>query len=261
MLSGTSAGAVGVSGASWNFDADVVVGSGPWTSVIATNLSCERPLPIPGTAQAGAVVFTAQLNPTPNSSGLSTYQGDLLPFRGSAATGYVLLVGPQSPGGATHIDAGIFGLEGFTSGTTLNVCLIAEEGTPIGMGSAPTATALVLAGMGRVLGMGYEVTGAVTTQAPNGTLFIGISGAKLGTADGANQWVFFFNGSTYLGTDTAVPSSYLSLAGSPAPGQIDVRYVAYAAGDPLCCPTLPPVVITYTWNGSSVTPNGTPPGH
>jgi hypothetical protein len=43
----------------------------------------------------------------------------------------------------------------------------------------------------------------------------------------------------------------LGLAGSPAPGQINVQYFGYGA----------PMTVTYTWDGSKLTPNGTPPGH
>ncbi len=260
QVSGVSAGSLKVTGATWNFDADVSSAGSPWTSVIVTNLSsCERPLPIPGTAQAGAIVFTAQLSPVPSQTSQVTLQGDLLPLRGSSASGYVMLVVP--PAGETHVNAGLFGLEQFAIDNTLTVCLISGPGTPGGSGSSSTLTGQVLSDMQKVLSLGYDVTGVVTTYGPDGSSFIGISGAKLNNADGGPQWVFFFTGASYLGTDTAVPSSFLALAGTPAAGQISVSYQNYAPGDPLCCPTLPPVTITYTWNGSTVTPSGTPPGH
>jgi|GEM_PF-2688108 len=260
-LNAVSAGARPVAGPTWNFDSDVAVGAGPWTSLIVTNLSCANPLPIPGTAQAGAIVFSAQLNAVASQTGHAIVQGDLLPVQGSRATGYVTLVSPEAPLVTTHVDAGLFNLEGFALNNTLNVCLVAGGGTPSGSGPASALAAVVLADIQQVVAMDYDVFGVVTTAGPDGSTFIAIAGSKIGTADGATQWVFFFNGTTYLGTDTAVPSPFLSLAGSPAPGQIEVKYVAYARNDPLCCPTLPPVIITYTWNGSTVTPNGTPPGH
>jgi len=230
--------------------------------VIVTNLGgCDRPLPIPGTAQAGAIVFTAQLVAVASQTGHAVSEGDLLPFRGSAASGYVFLTTPQEPGAPTHIDAGLFGLEQFAVNNTFRVCLVSGPGTPSGSGAAPSFTSQVLADVQTVLGMGYDASGVVTTASPVGSSFIGISGVNVASADGASQWVFFFSGTTYLGTDTADTSPSLSLAGSPGSGQIDVKYSAYAPSDPLCCPSLPPVTITYTWDGASVTASGTPPGH
>jgi LppP/LprE lipoprotein len=261
-VSGVSAGTLSVSGGTWTFDADIALGGGPWMGVIVTNLSsCDRPLPIPGTAQAGAIVFTAQLSAVASQTGHTVSEGDLLPFRGSAASGYVLLTTPQEPGAPTHVDAGLFGLEQFAVNNTLRVCLVSGPGTPSGSGAAPSFTSQVLADVQAVLEMGYDATGVVTTASPVGSSFIGISGVNVASADGASQWVFFFSGTTYLGTDTADTSPSLSLAGSPGSGLIDVKYSAYAPSDPLCCPSLPPVTITYTWDGTSVTASSTPPGH
>jgi hypothetical protein len=109
--------------------------------------------------------------------------------------------------------------------------------------------------------MSFQIFNVVSTVGPDGSIFIGLAGFRSPSADGAPMWVFFFNGETYLGTDTLMPSLALNLAGSPAAGQINVTYSNFATNDPLCCPSLPPVTITYTWNGSTVTPNGTPPGH
>src|SRR5262249_18594794 len=109
---------------------------------------------------------------------------------------------------------------------------------------------------------GYDPFGLVLTYGPDGsTPLIAIAGTKIGSADGYNQWVFFFTGTTFIGTDTFDPSPGLQLVGSPGSGPVNVQYVAYAPSDPPWCPTLPPVTITYTWNGSKLTPNATPPGH
>ncbi len=260
-VSGVSAGSLKVTGDTWNFDGDVSVG-GPWTSVIVTNLSsCARPLPIPGTAQAGAIVYTAQLTDLASQTPQTIAEGDLLPVRGGNATGYVTVISQPAPAGTTHVDAGLFGLNQFALDNTFTVCLVSGPGTPVAQGPVPTLAGQVVSDMRTVLAMNYDVTGVVTTTGLDGSSFIGISGTVIGSADGGGQWVFFFTGTTYLGTDTASASSFLSLAGSPGPGQIAVSYIAYAPADPLCCPTLPPVTITYTWNGSLVTPNGTPPGH
>lgn len=252
-LPGIPVGSLIVSAATWNFDGDVTAGTGPWSSVTVTNTNCEAPFR-PGTAQAGAIIFTAQLAPTPTPSGFTAFQGNLLPFTGSMASGHVRVTVPAGSDPQTHIDATIYGLEQFALNNTLNVCLS-------GSGAAFTLTQQIVTDAALVQGMSYEVTGVVSTVATDGNTLIAISGVKAPTADGYTQWVFFFLGTTYLGTDTAVPSPQLQLTGSPGPGQVDVRYTAYAPSDPLCCPTLPPVTITYTWNGSMLIPNGTPPGH
>jgi hypothetical protein len=257
-----TAGSQRVSGTSWLFDADIAEPAQSWTSVIVTNLSsCRSPLPIPGTAQAGAIVFTAQLNVVNSQTPHAIYQGDLLPVQGSKASGYVVVVTPQNPEPITHVDAGLFNLEPFALNNTLTVCLLTSSGTPSGAGAPTTLSDQLTVDLEKVVALGYDTDAVVTTPGPNGTTFIGIAGTPIGSADGGNQWVFFFSGATYLGTDTAVPSKHLSLAGSPGPGQINVSYQNFAPTDPLCCPSLPPVTITYTWNGTSVTPNGTPPGH
>jgi hypothetical protein len=119
----------------------------------------------------------------------------------------------------------------------------------------------IKADLDTVLAQGYDPFQVQVNQgAPGGTL-IAISGTLSQSADGYNQWVFFFLGAEYLGTDTASPSFGLQITGNAGPGAISVQYVAYGPNDPLCCPTLPPVVITYTWDGRSLLPNGTPPGH
>jgi hypothetical protein len=131
---------------------------------------------------------------------------------------------------------------------------------PAQTGAAGTVAA-IKADLDSVLAQGYEPFQVQVNVGARGGPLIAIAGTLIGTADGYNQWVFFFLGGTYLGTDTAVPSPQLQLAGNAGPGAIAVQYIAYGPNDPLCCPTLPPVTITYTWDGAELVPNGTPPGH
>ena len=121
--------------------------------------------------------------------------------------------------------------------------------------------AAIKADLDAVLAQGYEPFQVQVNVGARGGDLIAIAGTFIQSADGYNQWVFFFLDGTYLGTDTAVPSPGLQITGNAGPGAISVQYVAYGPNDPLCCPTLPPAVITYTWDGSSLIPNGTPPGH
>jgi hypothetical protein len=250
---GVEIGALPVTGETWNFDGDAAAGPGPWGSVTVTNTSCETPYR-PGTAQAGAIIFTASLQATPSQSGQAVFQGDLLPFVGSAARGHVRVLTPtEAPAPTTHVDASLAGLEPFAQGTTLRVCL-----TPAG---AAVTLARIVADAQQVVARGYDPAGVVTTLTADGRLLVAIAGSRLGSADGSPQWVFFFLDTTYLGTDTAAPSPQLQLAGSPGPGQVSVQYTNYAPGDPLCCPSQPPVTVTYTWTGTALVPDGTPPGH
>jgi hypothetical protein len=249
---GIPVGAQPVTGATWNFDGDVAAGVSPWAGVTVTNTNCAMPYR-PGTAQAGAIIFTASLQPAPSQSGQMIYMGDLLPFTGSAAQGHVRVLTTSGQAPTTHVDATLVGLESFALDNTLAVCL-----TPSG---APGTLGLIIVDAHVVVALGYDPSGVVTTSTADGQTLVAISGARIGAADGSPQWVFFFLGTTYLGTDTAVPSPQLQLAGSPGPGQVDVQYTNYAPSDPLCCPSLPPVTITYTWNGSALVPSGTPPGH
>ena len=249
---GALVGSQRVTGPTFDFDGDIAADNFPFTLVTVTNTNCTTPYR-PGTAQAGAIIFTAQLTATQTQTSQTIYQGDLLPFTGSNATGHVRIVTPAGADPASQVDASLWGLEMFALNNTFSVCLT---------GSGPaTLTAQIAADAQQVAGMGYDVFGVVTTSGPDGSTLIALAATKIGTADGYTQWVFFFNGTTYLGTDTAVPSPQLSLAGSPAPGQVEVKYVAYGPDDPLCCPTLPPVTITYTWDGTTLTSSGTPPGH
>lgn len=249
--SGTAVGSLKATGSTWNFDGDLTA-AGPWTFVTVTNTTCATPYR-PGTAQAGAIIFTGQLTRTQTQTALAIYEGDLLPFRGSQAQGHVRVTTPAGANPETHVDARIWGLEMFALENTFTVCLTPRLPSSV--------AALITADAQQVVALGYDVTGVVTTSSPDGGTLVALSGVKTPTADGDTQWVFFFNDATYLGTDTALPSPQLSLAGSPGPGQVDVHYTTYALNDPLCCPSLPPVTITYTWDGERLTPSGTPPGH
>ncbi|HLI52047.1 MAG TPA: LppP/LprE family lipoprotein [Thermomicrobiaceae bacterium] len=102
---------------------------------------------------------------------------------------------------------------------------------------------------------GYATTGNGT-----GGLLIAWAGVCRGSADGHCQRVFFFNGDRYVGADTTRGTSpaitRVAAAGSRA---FAVTYAHYAPQDPLCCPSLKPVTITYKWNGSKMVASGKPP--
>jgi hypothetical protein len=237
---GVFAGQMQVTGSSWTLSSDLPDLSGPWGSVTVTNTNCVTPYR-PGTAQAGAVIFTATLSPGVVSD------GTLLPFIGSAATGNVALR-PMADTGGTNVTASLTGLEPFVFGNTLSVCVT--------LGVPPPMLAEINVGQQHVGATNFDVTGVATAATHADQPLIGISGTQT-TLDGTNrQTVFFFLGADYLGTDTSNPSlAPLQLVGSPGQDQLDVSYEDPAGG--------PPVTITYTLSGDGtfLTASGTPPGH
>jgi hypothetical protein len=235
---GVRVGQMTVTGPTWNFSSNLPNLAGPWGYVTVTNTNCVTPYR-PGTAQAGAVIFTAVL--TPGTSATGTLQG----FTGSAATGQVKLV-PMADTGGTNVTVSLSGLEPSVNGTTLTVCL--TQGPP------PPMLADITVGQQQVAATNFDVTGVATAATDAGQPLIAISGTQT-TADGTNrQAVFFFLGSGYLGTDTADPSlAPLQLIGSPGQDQLDVSYTDPAGG--------PAVTITYTLSNGALEASGTPPGH
>jgi hypothetical protein len=80
-----------------------------------------------------------------------------------------------------------------------------------------------------------------------------------GTADSTRWLVFFWHNDTFLGWDTAGASMLILGVSSPQVGAFTVTYANYAPGDPTCCASLPPVAVTYQWDGSRLVSDGTPP--
>jgi hypothetical protein len=101
---------------------------------------------------------------------------------------------------------------------------------------------------------------AFTPNGSGGTLYAW-AGTCANSGDGYCAKVFFFNGKTFLGTDTSGNSPAINSVESAGPKVIDVTYANYKSSDPNCCPSGVPVTISYTWNGSTMTASGTPPGH
>ena len=86
-----------------------------------------------------------------------------------------------------------------------------------------------------------------------------IVGIRTPTADGKGQLVFFFHDRSFIGWDAsqeAISVLHLEAAG---PRAFKVTYANYAATDPLVGASLPPAVITYSWDGRRVVPYSPPP--
>jgi hypothetical protein len=235
---GILVGQAQVTGPSWTLSDNLPNASGPWGSVTVTNTNCTRPY-LPGTAQAGAVIFTATLSPGPRSD------GTLHAFTGSQASGKVELL-PMADTGGTNVTTSLDGLEPFVQGTTLSVCLT--------LGQPPPTLADINVGQQRVAATNFDVTGVATAATDVGQPLIAISGSQTTFVGTNRQFVFFFVGSTYVGTDTSIPSlAPLQLIGSPGENAIGVSYDDPSGGAP--------VTITYTLTAGTLEPDGTPPGH
>jgi S1-C subfamily serine protease len=114
-----------------------------------------------------------------------------------------------------------------------------------------------------VLQKGYRPSAKVAvSQTADGHHFMAIHGYCQAGMETYCQIVHFFLDATYLGTDTLRPSQLiLVVATRPDPAPMAVTYANYGPSDELCCPTLPPVTIVYTWDGERIRPSGSPPGH
>jgi hypothetical protein len=97
-----------------------------------------------------------------------------------------------------------------------------------------------------------------TPDGAGGTLQA-IVGIRTPTADGKGQLVFFFHNNAFVGWDA--DREALSVLGIEAAGprSFKVTYANYGPNDPLAGASLPPAVVTYTWNGHRMSPTTTPP--
>ncbi len=129
--------------------------------------------------------------------------------------------------------------------------------------SPPTAAAITDV-MSRTVEVG-DPTVHFTPVAPlavddgQGGVLTAVIGTRSPTADGYGQIVFFWHNQNFLGWDSSTESIAISRLTSPSPGVIAVTYVHYGPNDPLCCASLAPVTINYSWNGTALQSSGAPP--
>jgi LppP/LprE lipoprotein len=77
------------------------------------------------------------------------------------------------------------------------------------------------------------------------------SGLRTDSADAHGWVVFFFQNNRFLGWDS-VYESLTSALTSNVGHRFAVRYRVYRSTDPLCCPSLPDVVVHYRWDGHRI---------
>ena len=86
-----------------------------------------------------------------------------------------------------------------------------------------------------------------------------ILGTLTSSADGFNNWAFFFAGNRYIGHDTSDPSLELAV-GSRTRTVITLNYTLFGPNDPNCCPTGGTQAVRFQWDGATLTPLDPIPG-
>jgi hypothetical protein len=88
----------------------------------------------------------------------------------------------------------------------------------------------------------------------SGTL-TAVIGRRSPSADGKGQLIFFWHDTSFLGWNSDQETLDFVGVSAAGPGQIDAQVIVFGPNDPLCCPTSPPVTITYQWNGQQIAPS------
>jgi LppP/LprE lipoprotein/zinc-ribbon domain len=153
------------------------------------------------------------------------------------------------------------------SATTTTVAPSSSSTPSTSLPSAPSAASRpTLAEIAQVLAQTHDPNGGGTYQSQDSGTSPDGSGGLLTAVTGFDNsinhppcLVFFWHNSTFIGTDARQPHLGCVLL-SAGGEQFVVKYDNFAPSDPLCCPSQPPVDITYTWDGQSLTPNGALPG-
>lgn len=86
-----------------------------------------------------------------------------------------------------------------------------------------------------------------------------VIGGRYPTADGLGQIVFFWHNTVFIGLSADYETTAVVKLRSPAPGTFVITYARYKPSDPTCCPTLPPLKVTYGWSGHILISDGAPP--
>jgi LppP/LprE lipoprotein len=128
----------------------------------------------------------------------------------------------------------------------------APTGQPGGSsGPAPPAAGSLAAAKAVVRSKGYTpYPNTASHWAGPATLNV-ILGTATGSADGYNNWAFFFVNGRYIGTDTKSPSAGIRVAWTSAT-TIALTYPLYQPSDPLCCASAGTATVRYHWNGAQL---------
>jgi hypothetical protein len=91
----------------------------------------------------------------------------------------------------------------------------------------------------------------VTVSDGHGGNLTAVPAGRTPSADGHGWLVFFWDDQTFLRWDTDQETWNVSVTAG-GPNAIEASYPDYAPTDPACCPSLPPVTITYSWSGTAL---------
>jgi LppP/LprE lipoprotein len=86
-----------------------------------------------------------------------------------------------------------------------------------------------------------------------------VVGVRYPTADGFGQIVFFWHDRVFDSQSSRYETTAVDTINSLAPGTFVIRYARYRKSDPMCCPTLKPLKVSYGWSGHILISNGVPP--
>jgi len=96
---------------------------------------------------------------------------------------------------------------------------------------------------------GFVGSSPVTVSDGSGGYLTAVSALRNPSADGHGALIFFWHNQTFLGWDTNEETWNVMVRANGA-DTIEATYADYAPGNPACCPSLPPVAITYSWSGT-----------
>lgn len=98
---------------------------------------------------------------------------------------------------------------------------------------------------------GFVGSTPVTVGDGSGGFLTAVPALRNPSADGHGDLVFFWHNQSFLGWDTNEETWNVAVR-AKGTDAIEATYADYAPGDPACCPSLPPVTITYSWNGTGL---------
>lgn len=98
---------------------------------------------------------------------------------------------------------------------------------------------------------GFIGSAPVTVSDGSGGYLTAVSALRTPSADGHGDLIFFWHNQTFLGWDTN-EETWNAMVHADADA-IVATYPDYASGNPICCPSLPPITITYGWSRTGFT--------
>jgi hypothetical protein len=151
----------------------------------------------------------------------------------------------------------------------LAALILAVAAAPTAAFSAPTLVRPSPSAIASVLAHTTEVgsprvhfkryVGPLTIPDGHGGSLTAVIGGRWPTADGYGQLIFFWHNAAFLGWDARYESIAIGPMKAGGTGVIQAQFAHYRPSDPLCCPKLPPLKISFRWNGNFLVASRNPP--